>query len=218
MRAAGKLGLESFGDLGQSRRHAPMRGYVFLNPVLCFPLSFRQWLHVIKPFPSLCCDYICCRFSVSQASKGRESLEMSESNVGLTTAYQGNQGARRQGPREIFEMLVRKTQLRALMEVESSRIAEALPHLSAAETEQLQSMLAGEVADCNADVAALAQQVDREASLVASTKAMDVRLSREASRVLQAEMMCQIERRGFCPPPTQLAGEAIVRAFGGRQS
>lgn len=139
---------------------------------------------------------------------------MSESNVGLG-GYQGG-GASRAGPRQIFEMLVRKTQLRALMEIESSKIAEALPYLSATETEQLQGMLAGEITDCNSDLAALAQQADREAALAASTKAMDLRLSREASAQLQSEMLRRIERQGFCPAPAQLAADAIARAFGER--
>jgi hypothetical protein len=50
--------------------------------------------------------------------------------------------------------------------------------------------------------------------LAASTRAMDVRLSRESSRALQDEMMRLIDRQGFCPAAAQLMGEAIARAFG----
>jgi len=56
------------------------------------------------------------------------------------------------------------------------------------------------------------QQVEREAALSASTKAMDVKLSREASRALQAEMLRRIER-GLCPAPAALVGEAVAKAF-----
>jgi hypothetical protein len=136
-----------------------------------------------------------------------------EPTIGLSSTYQGG-GAERPGPRQIFQMVVRKTEYRALMELESRRIAEALPYLSSTETEQLSEMLQGEIADCNADVSALAEQVDREAALAASTRAMDVRLSREASRALQAEMLRRIERLGFCQAPAQLTGEAVMRAYG----
>lgn len=56
--------------------------------------------------------------------------------------------------------------------------------------------------------------MERVAALAASTKAMDVKLSREASRTLQAEMMRRIER-GHCPAPAALVGEALVRMFAG---
>ena len=56
------------------------------------------------------------------------------------------------------------------------------------------------------------QQVEREAALAASTKAMEVKLSREASRALQAEMLRRIER-GHCPAPAALVGEAVAKAF-----
>jgi hypothetical protein len=138
-----------------------------------------------------------------------------DEDIGLG-GYQGGESAQRPGPRQIFAMLVRKTQLRALLEIESARIAEALPSLTAAETEQLSEMLRGEVADCNADVASLAEQVDREAALAASTKAMDLKLSRSASKTLQAKMMRRIERSGFCPAPATLAADAIARAYRGR--
>jgi hypothetical protein len=111
-------------------------------------------------------------------------------------------------------MLCKKTELRALMEVESRKIAEAIPHLSAAETEQLQAMLAGEAAACDADVPASAKQVEAEASLAASTRAMDVRIDRQASRALQAEMLRRIEAQGLCPAASQLTGEAIRRVYG----
>ena len=55
-------------------------------------------------------------------------------------------------------------------------------------------MLANEVADADADTEQLRQQVEREAALVASTKAMDIKLSRAASRTLQAEMLRRVER------------------------
>ena len=48
----------------------------------------------------------------------------------------------------------------------------------------------------------------------AETEKMDVKLSREASRTLQAEMMRRIER-GHCPGPAALVGEALVRMFAG---
>ena len=140
---------------------------------------------------------------------------MKENTIGLAV-YQGNTGERRPGVKQIFEMMLRRAQLRSLLEIEASKIAEAIPHLSADETRQLQSMLSDEVVAADADVAALAQQIDREAALAASTKAMDVRLTREASRVLQGEMMRRIDRQGFCPAPSQLAGEAIARAYGGQ--
>ena len=134
---------------------------------------------------------------------------MKENTIGLAV-YQGNTGERRPGVKQIFEMMLRRAQLRSLLEIEASKIAEAIPHLSADETRQLQSMLSDEVVAADADVAALAQQIDREAALAASTKAMD------ASRVLQGEMMRRIDRQGFCPAPSQLAGEAIARAYGGQ--
>jgi hypothetical protein len=141
---------------------------------------------------------------------------MSDESKGLAGYSRGGDGTRRPGPRQVFEMMLRKAELRSLLQIEAAKIQEALPHLNAAETEQLQAMLASEVADADAETAALARQLDREAVLAASTKAMDVRLSREASRALQAEMMRRIERQGFCPAPAQLAAEAVKRAFGGR--
>lgn len=105
-----------------------------------------------------------------------------ESNVGLAS-YSGAHGARR-GPHQGFEMLQEKVRLRALLEIETAKIAEALPALNAVEIEQLQSMLASEVENYGADLEALSQQIEREAALAASTRAMDVRLSREASRAL----------------------------------
>jgi hypothetical protein len=139
---------------------------------------------------------------------------MTES-IGLG-GYQGNHGAQRLGPRQIFQLMLRRAQLRSMLEIEASRIQEALPHLNAAETAQLKEMLSGEVAAADADVAALAQQVEAEASLAASTKAMNIRLSREASDQLQGEMMRRIERQGFCPAPAQLVADALARAYGGR--
>jgi len=136
-----------------------------------------------------------------------------ESNVGLAS-YSGAHGARR-GPRQGFEMLQEKVRLRALLEIETAKIAEALPALNAVEVEQLQGMLAGQAEDYGAEAEVLRQQVEREAALAASTKAMDVRLSREASQVLQAEMMFRLEQRGHCPAPAALVGEAVAKAFAG---
>jgi hypothetical protein len=134
--------------------------------------------------------------------------------VGLLGDYQGGGASR---PRQILEMIVRRTELRALMELESRRIAEALPCLNSAETEQLQAMLASEVDNCSADVAELSKQVEAESALSASVKAMDVWLTRESSRILQAEIMARIERNGFAPAANQLVGEAVRAAFSSRR-
>ena len=101
-----------------------------------------------------------------------------------------------------------------MLEIETAKIAEALPALNAVEIEQLQSMLASEVENYGADAEALSQQIEREAALAASTRAMDVRLSREASRALQDEMLRRMER-GHCPAPAALVGEAVAKAFAG---
>lgn len=74
--------------------------------------------------------------------------------------------------------------------------------------------MAGEIAAADADADALRQQVEQEAALASSTKAMNVKLSREASRALQAEMMPRIER-DYCPAPAALVGEAVAKAFAG---
>jgi len=136
-----------------------------------------------------------------------------EPTIGLSCTYQGG-GAERPGPRQIFQMVVRKTEYRALMELESRRIAEALPYLSSTETEQLSEMLRGEISDCNADVSALAEQVDREAALASSVRTMELRLDRKSSQALQSEMLRRIERSGFCQAPAQIAGELISRVYG----
>ena len=108
-------------------------------------------------------------------------------------------------------MLVRKSQLRAELELEAARIAEAIPTLNATELAELKELLANEVADIGTDAR---EQVEREAALAASTKAMNVKLSREASRALQAQMMRRLEH-GHCPAPAPLVGEAVAKAFAG---
>jgi hypothetical protein len=125
------------------------------------------------------------------------------------------QGARRPGPRRVFEMMLEKARLRGALEAEAAKIAEALPHLSPDETEQLKGMLADEAAAANVDAAALRAAVDREAALAGNVRAMDVRIGREASLLLQREMMRRVQG-GVCPPPAVLAAEAIKRAYGGR--
>jgi len=86
--------------------------------------------------------------------------------------------------------------------------------LSAAELAELQGLMASEIAAADTDVQALRTQVEQEAALVKSTRTMDVRLSRSASQILQAEMMRRIER-GYCPAPAALVGEAVAEAFAG---
>ena len=76
-------------------------------------------------------------------------------------------------------MMLRKAQLRSLLEIEQAKITEAVPMLNAAEVEQLKAMLASEVEDCGRDAEALRQQIEREASLLSSTKAMQILTSVE---------------------------------------
>jgi hypothetical protein len=78
-------------------------------------------------------------------------------------AYSGGQGARRPGPRRVFEMMLEKARLRGALEAETAKIAEALPHLRLDETEKLKGMRADEAAAADVDAAALRAAVDREA-------------------------------------------------------
>lgn len=137
---------------------------------------------------------------------------MIEKGLGV---YQGGEGSRRPGVKQIFEAILKKSALRAALELETAKINEALPYLNATETQQLSEMLQDETVANDAEVAALAATVDREVALAASTRAMDIRLDRGASQVLQSAMLRQIDQHGFCKAPSQLAGEAITLVYGG---
>jgi len=55
----------------------------------------------------------------------------------------------------------------------------------------------------------LRQQIEREATLMSSVRAMDIKLGRAASKVLQTEMLRRIEQRGHCPAPATIIEEAL---------
>jgi hypothetical protein len=126
-------------------------------------------------------------------------------SIGLSP-YQGGQGARRPGPRQVFETMLEKARLRTALETGAARIQEALPYLNADETEQLKGMLADEAAPADVDAAHLRAAVDREAALAGNVRAMNVKIGREASLLLQREMMRRVQG-GVCPPPAALAAE-----------
>jgi|SRR5271165_3028900 len=98
--------------------------------------------------------------------------------------YSGGHGTRRPTPKSICAMLVRRSGLRSELEALSAKIAEELPVLSAIELDELKRLLAVEITNIEADTH---EEIEREALLAPSTKAMDVKLSRQASRLLQKQ-------------------------------
>ena len=99
-------------------------------------------------------------------------------------------------PQRLFAKLFEKSRLRAALSAVQAEIDAALPALNPGEITELQRLIAGEVAAADIDVRMMQQQIAQEEALAASTKAMDVRLTREASRILHVEMMRQIEPLG----------------------
>ena len=79
---------------------------------------------------------------------------------------------------------------------------------------ELQTMMAVEVAAADVDVESLRAQVEQEAALAQTTKAMQVRIPRRAAAVLAAEVERRIAR-GVYPSAESLVGEAVAKAFAG---
>jgi hypothetical protein len=130
-------------------------------------------------------------------------------------AYAG--GAARSRPAAVLAMLRRKIALRAELETESAKIAEALPALSEAEHAELIALLANEEASMDQDITDLeaeARRIAAEQAQARNVKPLQVSLSRTSSRLLQIEIQKRLAR-GHCPPVELLAEQAIRRAYGG---
>ena len=112
-----------------------------------------------------------------------------EGQIGIG-AYSGSQGAKKPAPKSVCEMLMRKSRLRAELQMESQRIAEALPSLSAIELGELKELVAVEIQAIDDDAR---REIEHEAALATSTKAMEVRLDRTTSQALQIQMLRRLE-------------------------
>ena len=138
---------------------------------------------------------------------------MSDDAVGIG-AYRG--GAAPSRATLVFAALKRKCELRAALEIESAKIAAALPSLNENEFAELRDMMAKEDAAADADVAALAAEAKRlaaEAAASRNVRPLAVPLSKAASRILAHEIERRIER-GHCPDLSILAEQAIRVAYG----
>ena len=124
--------------------------------------------------------------------------------------YSGGQGVRRPTPKSICEMLMRKSQLRAELQMEAQRIQEALPNLNAIELDELRALVAVEIETIDDDVR---RDIEQETALARSTRAMEIKLDRVTSQALQQEMLRRLESGSFCPPPATLIREALTLAF-----
>ena len=138
---------------------------------------------------------------------------MSEENIIGLAPYSNSQGAKR-GPRQIFAKLQEKCRLRAALAVVQAEIDGALSALSPVELQELQTMMAVEVAAVDVDVESLRAQVEQEAALARTTKPMQVHIPRRAAAVLAAEAERRIAR-GVYPSAEGLIGEAVAKAFAG---
>lgn len=138
---------------------------------------------------------------------------MSDDAVGIG-AYRG--GAAPSRATLVFAALKRKCELRAALEIESAKIAAALPSLNENEFAELRDMMAKEDAAADADVAALAAEAKHlaaEAAASRNVRPLAVSLSKAASRILAHEIERRLER-GHCPDLAILAEQAIRAAYG----
>ena len=98
--------------------------------------------------------------------------------------YQGRK-AGRPGPRDVFQLIARKCELRALLQEQQALIDAALSHLDTAQTQELLALMA---ADTTADGPEIAQVQREAAQAAAGIHPLDVRLTRPASEALRNEV------------------------------
>ncbi len=116
----------------------------------------------------------------------------------------------------VLQAIRRKIELRAALEVETSRIEAMLPTLTEAENAELRAALASDDARLDQDMIALAAETSRLASEAAAAKnitPMKVQLSRTASKLLKQEIERRLES-GHCPDTSILIEQSIRQTYG----
>jgi hypothetical protein len=132
-----------------------------------------------------------------------------ENHVGLRAYQSGLEG--KSAPRAVFIKLLEKTRLRAALAAVQSEIDAAIPTLSHGELQELQVMMATEIAAADIDAESLRAQIAEEAALAQTTKAMSITIARRASVVLGMEAERRVQRGVFASAES-LVGEAVQRA------
>ena len=121
------------------------------------------------------------------------------------------QSTARSAPERVLAKLIEKSRLKAALCAVQADLDAAIPALSPSEMQELQGLMAVEVAAVDADVENMRNQISEE--LAASTRAMTVKISRTSSSILAGEAERRVAR-GSYPSAQALISEALKYTFG----
>jgi len=121
------------------------------------------------------------------------------------------QSTARSAPEKVLAQLMEKSRLKAALCAVQADLDAAIPALSPSEMQELQGLMAVEVAAVDGDVENMRHQIAEE--LAQPIKAMRIQISRTSSSILAREVERRVAR-GSYPSAQALIAEALHYTFG----